>query len=44
MIVFTGDFNNVTSLKKDDKALVMNVGEEERLKVKFYKQVRVELL
>ncbi len=45
MIVFTGDFNNVTSIKKDDKALVMNVGgEEERLKVKFYKQVRVELL
>lgn len=44
MIVFTGDFNNVTSIKKDDKALVMNVGKEERLKVKFYKQVRVELL
>ena len=43
-IVFTGDFNNVTSIKKDDKALVMNVGEEERLQVKFYKQVGVELL
>jgi len=43
-IVFTGDFNNVTSIKKDDKAMVMYVGEEERLKVKFYKQVGVELL
>lgn len=43
-IVFSGDFNNVTSLKKDDKAMVMNVDEEERLKVKFYKQVGVELL
>lgn len=43
-IVFTGDFNNVTSIKKDDKAMVMNVGEEEKLKVKFYKQVGVELL
>ncbi|KML23431.1 hypothetical protein VL12_22280 [Rossellomorea marisflavi] len=28
----------------DAKAMVMNVGEEERLKVKFYKQVGVELL
>ncbi|AKU31287.1 hypothetical protein [Bacillus altitudinis] len=38
------DFNNVTSIKKDEKAMVMNVDEEERLKVKFYKQVGVELL
>ena len=43
-LVFTGDFNNVTSINKDDKAMVMNVGEEEKLKVKFYKQVGVELL
>jgi len=43
-IVFTGDFNNVTSIKKDDKAMVFNVGEKEKLKVKFYKQVGVELL
>ena len=43
-IVFTGDFNNVTSIKKVDKAMVINVGEEERLKVKFYKQVGVELI
>ena len=43
-IVFTGEFNNVTSIKKVDKAMVINVGEEERLKVKFYKQVGVELL
>ncbi len=33
---------NIT--KKDDKAMVMHVGKEERLKVKFYKQVGVELL
>lgn len=43
-IVFTGDLNNVTSIKKDDKVMVINVGEEEKLKVKFYKQVGVELL
>lgn len=43
-IVFRGDFNNVTSIKKDDKVMVINVGEEEKLKVKFYKQVGVELL
>lgn len=42
--VFTGDFNNVTSIKKDDKAMIINVGEEEKIKVKFYKQVGVELL
>ncbi|KGR88902.1 hypothetical protein [Lysinibacillus odysseyi] len=42
--VFTGDLNNVTSIKKDDKVMVINVGEEEKLKVKFYKQVGVELL
>ena len=43
-IVFTGDLNNVTSIKKDDKVMVINVGEDEKLKVKFYKQVGVELL
>ncbi|MCR6095417.1 hypothetical protein HXA31_11615 [Salipaludibacillus agaradhaerens] len=43
-IVFTGDFNNVTSIKKDDKYMVIYVNGEERLKVKFYKQVGVELL
>lgn len=43
-IVFTGDFNNVTSIKKGDKAFVMYVCEEERIKVKFYKQIGVELL
>lgn len=43
-IVFTGDFNNVVSIKKNDKTMVMNVGEEEKIKVKFYKQLGVELL
>ena len=43
-IVFTGDFNNVTSVKKDDKAFVIYVGEEERIKVKLHKQIGVELL
>jgi len=43
-IVFTGDFNNVASIKKNDKTMVMNVGEEEKIKVKFYKQLGVELL
>ncbi|MGE7978336.1 hypothetical protein [Psychrobacillus sp. NPDC093200] len=43
-IVFTGDFNNVTNIKKDDKAFLIYVGEEARIKVKFYKQIGVELL
>ncbi|GKV56648.1 hypothetical protein NCCP2222_25950 [Sporosarcina sp. NCCP-2222] len=42
-IVFTGDFNNVTRIKRDDKTMIIYVGEEERIKVKFYKQVGVEL-
>ncbi|MEC2158775.1 hypothetical protein [Virgibacillus halodenitrificans] len=44
LIVFTGDFHNVTSIKKDDKALIMYVEKEERLKVKFFEQVGVQLL
>ena len=43
-IVFSGDLNNVSSIKKDGKVMVINVGEDEKLKVKFYKQVGVELL
>jgi len=43
-IVFTGDFKNVTNLRRYDKDMVMSVGNEEVLKVKFYEQVGVELL
>ena len=43
-VVFTGDLNNVTSIKKDDKVMIISVEEEERLKIKFYQQVGVELL
>ncbi|OBW59806.1 hypothetical protein A9986_01145 [Solibacillus silvestris] len=43
-IVFSGDLNNVSSIKKDGKVMVINVGGDEKLKVKFYKQVGVELL
>lgn len=43
-IVFSGDLNNVSSIKKDGKVMVINVGEDEKLKVKFDKQVGVELL
>jgi len=43
-VVFTGDLNNVTSIKKDDKLMIICVEEEEKLKIKFYKQVGVELL
>ncbi|UTR15706.1 hypothetical protein MM221_03720 [Salipaludibacillus sp. LMS25] len=43
-IVFKGHFNNVTSVKKYYKAMVICVRKEDRLKVKFYKQVGVELL
>ena len=43
-IVFSGELNNVSSIKKDGKVMVINVGGDEKLKVKFYKQVGVELL
>ncbi|EIT84005.1 hypothetical protein A374_18269 [Fictibacillus macauensis ZFHKF-1] len=43
-IVFTGEFNNVTRIKRYDKAMVIIVGEEEKIKLKFYKQLGVELL
>ncbi|MGA4517631.1 hypothetical protein ACPA0F_10195 [Solibacillus silvestris] len=43
-IGFSGDLNNVSSIKKDGKVMVINVGGDEKLKVKFYKQVGVELL
>lgn len=43
-IIFSGDLNNVSSIKKDGKVMVINVGGDEKLKVKFYKQVGVELL
>ncbi|WP_339262597.1 hypothetical protein MKY07_13245 [Solibacillus sp. FSL W7-1472] len=43
-IVFSGDLNNVSSIKKDGKVMVINVGGDEKLKVKFYKQVGGELL
>lgn len=43
-IVFTGDFNNVTSITKVDNSMLINVNDEERLKVKFTNQIGVELL
>ena len=43
-IVFTGEFNNVTSINKIDDFMLINVNNEERLKVKFTNQVGVELL
>ena len=43
-IVCSGKLNNVSSIKKDGKVMVINVGGDEKLKVKFYKQVGVELL
>lgn len=43
-IVFTGDFKNVTSIKKSDKAMLINVDDKETIRVKFHQQVGVELL
>ncbi|MDA7028017.1 hypothetical protein PJ311_15700 [Bacillus sp. CLL-7-23] len=43
-IVFSADFQNVTSIKKVENFLVISIGEEEKIKVKFTKQVGVELL
>ncbi|NPC94029.1 hypothetical protein HOO54_17845 [Bacillus sp. WMMC1349] len=42
--VFSGDFQNVTNIKKVENFMIINIGEEERIKVKFTKQVGVELL
>ncbi|MCY7801532.1 hypothetical protein MOB49_02835 [Bacillus haynesii] len=42
--VFTGVFHNVTSIKKIEDFMVVSIEEEERIKVKFTKQIGVELL
>lgn len=43
-VVFTGDFFNVTSLKKTNNDMIIYVEDEARADVKFSKQVGVELL
>ncbi|SFJ73663.1 MULTISPECIES: hypothetical protein [unclassified Bacillus (in: firmicutes)] len=43
-IVFAGDFKNVTSIKKIENDMIISVSNHERLKIKFSKQVGVELL
>ncbi|OJT58602.1 hypothetical protein [Bacillus licheniformis] len=43
-LVFTGVFQNITSIKKVEDFMVISIGEEKRIKVKFTKQIGVELL
>ncbi|WP_242220241.1 hypothetical protein [Bacillus cereus group sp. BfR-BA-01380] len=43
-IVFTGNFKDVTSIKKVENDMIISVSDHERLKVKFLNQVGVELL
>lgn len=44
LIVFSGGFTNVTCLKKSDDNLALYVNNKEKVKIKFSKQVGVELL
>jgi hypothetical protein len=42
--VFTGGFKNVTRLKKTEEAMLIEIDKEDKVRVKFRKQVGVELL
>lgn len=42
--VFSGDFKEVTSIKKVENDMIISINDDERIKVKFLKQVGVELL
>ena len=42
--MFKGEFNNVTSMKKDDGILRVYTAGKENFKVIFFNQVGVELL
>src|SRR5699024_6136283 len=43
-VVFSDDFNNVTSIKKSGKTIIINVDEKETIQIKLHQQVGVELL
>ena len=43
-VVFSGEYNNVTSIKKSDEALIINVHEKETIKIKFHPQIGAELM
>src|SRR5699024_3832606 len=43
-VVFSGEFNNVTSIKKSGGALIINVHEKETIKIKFHPQIGAELM
>ncbi|MEW9677688.1 hypothetical protein ABRT01_16145 [Lentibacillus sp. L22] len=43
-IVFVGDFTSVTSMKKFDNNMIIYIDEKEKIKVKFSKQIGVELI
>jgi hypothetical protein len=42
--VFTGEFKNVTELKKTEEAMLIEIDKVNKVRVKFRKQVGVELL
>lgn len=43
-VVFSGEYNNVTSIKKSGEALIINVHEKETIKIKFHPQIGAELM
>lgn len=45
LIVFSADFENVTSLKKHEKNfLIININDEPKIRLNFLKQLGVELI
>ncbi|WJV19381.1 hypothetical protein QU593_02415 [Rossellomorea marisflavi] len=44
LIVFKGEFSNVTSMKKDDGILIVYTAGKENFKVILFNQIGVELL
>src|SRR5699024_12593989 len=43
-VVFSGEFNNVTSIKKSCEDLIINVHEKETIKIKFHQQIGEKLI
>nr|WP_318539753.1 hypothetical protein [Terribacillus saccharophilus] len=44
LVVFTGELTSVTSIRKSEEAMLIEVDHQDKLRVKFSNQVGVELL
>lgn len=44
LVVFTGEFRNVTAIDKKGNHMLISINDEQKLKVKFDVQVGIELL